>query len=110
MTVCPPKDTFTDLNYDLWLANKTKMANETWKELAFKAFELLESETFMENITKLYEKDRFYNWYHGYSSVSSPYDGYSKGFTYEVWTSAVSGEVKSQNFQEVYKEDLLENQ
>ena len=95
MTVCPPKDTFTDLNYDLWqaLENNPNISDETWKELAFKAIDIWESnrlEDLMENITKLYEKDQFFNWYHGYTDMSTPFvDEYTDKFTYRVRTGAV---------------------
>ena len=111
MTVCPPKNTFTDLNYDLWLAleSNKSITDETWKELFVKAVELSESdnfETFLQNLTKLQEDNRFYNWYRGYSEISLPEDTY-KGFTYRISSGAASGLVKSLNFGEAFNEDLL---
>ena len=113
MTVCPPKNTFTDLNYDLWLAltsNKSISAG-TWKDLFVKAVQLSESdnfETLMQNLTKFQEDKRFYNWYHGYSEISLPSEDSYKGFTFRISSSAASGVVKSQNFGEAFNKDLLE--
>ena len=33
VTVCPPKDTFTDLNYDLMMLENMTMTNETREEI-----------------------------------------------------------------------------
>ena len=41
VTVCPPKHTYTDLNYDLMMAQNMTLDNETRNELTNYAFELL---------------------------------------------------------------------
>ena len=66
MTVCPPKNTFTDLNYVLWKAleeSNTSISEETLSKREFvKAIELSELEnfkTFMENIYLVFRKDLY---------------------------------------------------
>ena len=76
----------------------------------FKVVELSESdnfETFMQNLTKIQEDNRFYNWYRGYSEISLPSEDKYKGFTYRISSGAATGVVKSQNFGEAFNEDLL---
>ena len=68
VTVCPPRNSFTDLNYDLLMVKDMTIGNKTRKELTDYATELLYDhlyETIMINIKKLEETDRYYNWYHG---------------------------------------------
>ena len=41
VTVCPPKDTFTDLNYDLMMTENMTLDNETRNKLRNYALELM---------------------------------------------------------------------
>ena len=75
ITVCPPKDTFTDLNYDITKTKNITLDNNTKEDLKKFALELLYDQLFyslMQNLSMLQEKDRFNNWYHGYSSIDLP--------------------------------------
>merc|ERR1712074_381846 len=73
VTVCPPKNTFTDLNYDLMLAENVTFTQEMEDEMFESAVEIAEEDVFsMSNLSRLNEKDRFYNWYHGYTEISLP--------------------------------------
>ena len=63
---------------------------------------------YLDNITKLQEDNRFYNWYHGYSEISLPIEDYRGVFNYRISSAADSGVVKTQNFGEAFKENLLE--
>merc|ERR1712074_395736 len=73
VTVCPPKNTFTDLNYDLMLAENVTFTQEMEDEMFESAVEIAEEDVFsMSNLSKLNEKDRFYNWYHGYTELKLP--------------------------------------
>ena len=70
MTVCPPKNTFTNLNYDLKNIETMTLDNDTRWELIFYAVELIQDhqyEYYMSNLTGMEEKNRYYNWYHSYS-------------------------------------------
>merc|ERR1712197_24557 len=66
VTVCPPKNTYTDLNYDLMMAENMTLDNDTRKELENYVVEMLYDklhDIFMKNMNKLEERDRYYNWY-----------------------------------------------
>ena len=67
MTVCPPQNTFTDMNYDLMMVENKTLSEKERYELFEYAVELIEEHVFMDNLNKLQEKNRFFNWYHGYS-------------------------------------------
>ena len=46
VTVCPPKNTYTDLNYDLMMATNKTLDNSTRNDLMNHAFELLYDQLF----------------------------------------------------------------
>ena len=46
MTVCPPKDTFTDLNYDLMMTKNMTLDNDTRNELTDLAVKLINKHIF----------------------------------------------------------------
>ena len=65
VTVCPPKNTYTNLNYDLKITKDISLDNETRRELMFYAIELIQEqhyEDFMSNLTAVEEENRYYNW------------------------------------------------
>ena len=113
VTVCPPKNTFTDLNYDLMMAKNMTMDNGTRNELVNYALELLYDhlyETVMGNFSMLQEKDRYWNWYHGYTNIElrkfSHY--YIHRMTYEVTTEANFGTISTPYFGESFDVDKVE--
>ena len=58
VTVCPPKNTFTNLNYDLVKAENMSLSNETRKGLVEYAFTLLHEPLFekiLENLEFVHE-------------------------------------------------------
>ena len=74
VTVCPPKNTFTDLNYDLMMTENITLTEEMRDEMFKYALEVINEHSFSgNNWTKLHEEDRFYNWYHGYTEIKAPY-------------------------------------
>ena len=87
VTVCPPKNSFTDLNYDIILAdNLTKNVNAY--DLYLYAKNLVKEHTFLDKFNKFKELNDYENWYHGYTyrlnsrkpretsgSISTPYFG-----------------------------------
>ena len=83
-----------------------KMRDEMFKY----ALEVINEDSFSENNwTKLHEKDRFYNWYHGYTKIQSP--DYGSTFGREkifIPTWATSGVVTTQHYGEQFKPDLVE--
>ena len=75
VTVCPPKNTLTNLNYDLVTAENMTIDNETRKDLVFLALKLANGEKFreiMKNLSMLEEENRHYNWYHAYTEIRLP--------------------------------------
>ena len=98
VTVCPPKKTYTDLNYDLMMAENMTLDNDTRHELANYAVRMLYDhlyEVIMKNMSKLEESDRYYNWYHGYTMMELPYYNDNFGVNFNVKTAAVSGSIST---------------
>ena len=117
ITVCPPQNTFTDMNYDVMMVENKTLSKEKRSELFEYAVELIEEHVFMDNLNKLQEKKRFFNWYHGYSVMPTlqymnHYDmtmrDYPLYWTYNMITAAASGEITSQYFGDKFKPELVE--
>ena len=104
LTVCPPRDTFTDLNYDLMLTEKLTLTDEMRDEMFKYALEVLVK----SNWSKLHEEDRFYNWYYGYTDIESPTYKSFNGLNFEIHTSATSGEVTTQHYGKQFMPELVE--
>ena len=118
VTVCPPKNTYTDLNYDLMMTENMTLDNDTRQELTNFAAEMLYDHLYdivMKNLSKLEDNDRYYNWYTGYTEILLPYfissnDIYGRrvGVHYDVYTTATSGTVSTQYFGEEFDADKVE--
>ena len=84
------------------IENKTlteKMRDEMFKY----AVEVINEDSFSENNwTKLHEKDRFFNWYRGYTEIKSPYNTDYGGVNIKLYTCATL------NFGEKYQPELVE--
>ena len=76
ITVCPPKNTFTDLNYHLMMSENMTIDNNTRKELTKYARTLMYDYLFdiiMMEEGKLQYDDYLYNLYNGYGySIKFP--------------------------------------
>ena len=101
VTVCPPKGTYTSLNFDLKsIENRTDLERENSVELKEYAFELLYDELFrrvMNNLTKLDENNRYYNWYYGLTKIEL-YN--STKDVHHIHTCATNGTISTQYFNE----------
>ena len=112
VTVCPPKGTFTDLNYDIKRAEGKNLTLREREELNKYARDTIERISFMENLNQLQEKDRFYNWYHTISGLDGKrIDFLSKKYSdypqeYEVETTATSGVITSHLFGKKFDKNL----
>ena len=110
LTVCPPKNTFTDFNYDLILAENVTLSNETRNELYEFVVELIDEHVYMDPWDQLNEENRFLNWYTGFTSM---HEGpqYKNGGFYEftIVTSATSGVITSQYFGKSNNSNSVEN-
>ena len=72
VTVCPPKHVYTSLNYDLVMKKNMTLSDETRNNLTRYAIDLLNDhllEKIMKNLNKFEEKDRYHNWYYGFSEI-----------------------------------------
>ena len=119
VTVCPPHNTFTDLNYDLMMVGNKTLSKEERHDLFEYAVELVEEHVFMDNLNKLLEQNRFFNWYHGFTTMPiyqylsqndmtmRNYPGY---WQYILRTSAASGELTTQYFGDEFKPELVERE
>ena len=109
VTVCPPKNTFTDLNYDLMMTENITLTKEMRDEMFKYTLEVINEDSFTENNwTKFHEEDRFFNWYHGYTRIKSPYYHSHDGIKILIETSATSGVFTSQYFGEPFMPVLVE--
>ena len=101
VTVCPPKQTYTDLNYDLMMLQNTTLDNDTRNDLTNYAFQLLQDQLHdgvMKRLDLLKDDDRYYNWYHGFTQINIP-SAYSDGsHYYAVTTYATYGNISTQYF------------
>ena len=114
VTVCPPKNTYTDLNYDLKMAENITLDNATRNELTAFAMGQLYDNLYAivwKNISKLETIDRYLNWYHGYNSIQPPrYVSNSKtpvDYTFEI--GATSGTIYTKYFGEKFDADNVES-
>ena len=77
ITICPPKDTYTDLNYDLKMIENKTFNESTKKNLQEYAIRLINKYSYEEALTNLMkglqEKKRKFNCYNGYSKINLPY-------------------------------------
>ena len=114
VTVCPPKNTFTDLNYDLMMTENITLTKEIRDEMFKYALDVINEDSFSgNNWTKIHEEDRFYNWYHGYTRMDSPYydssvGAYTDHLNFHIGTAATSGVVTTQHYGEQFRPELVE--
>ena len=108
--VCPPKNTFTDLNYDLMMVENMTLTEEMRNELFKYAVEVINEDSFsLNNWTKIHEEDRFYNWYHGYTEIKAPsFSSYDDRLYIDFATVATSGAVTTEFYREQFKSQLVE--
>ena len=108
VTVCPPKNTYTDLNDDLMLAENFTLTDEMRDELLEYSKKVIIAHIYMDDLDMLQEDDRYYNWYYGYSKIQHTITNEIGQLTYFIFTSATSGVVTTQYFGEQYQPSLME--
>ena len=100
VTVCPPKNLFLNLNYDISKVETVRIDKEKRKTLIEASLDILQ-ETFyldiMRNMTKVEDPDKYYNWYHGYTKIEYPYQ-YSGKLYFSISTFATKRQHNNQNF------------
>ena len=71
VTVCPPRKTYTDLNYYLMITENITLRDEERDEIFKYAVEVIEKDSYIKsNWSKIHEQNRPYNWYNGYTKGS----------------------------------------
>ena len=112
VTVCPPRNTYTNLNYDLMRTDNMTLDNETIQDLTSYALELLNDELFnikWRNMSKIQENDRFLHWYQGITEIRLPYfEGDTNQVTYKINTCATSGTIYTQYFGKKFYAKLVD--
>ena len=111
VTVCPPKNTFTNLNYDLIMTENMTLDNDTRNELIDFAEELLYEQLYdkiMTNISKFKDNDRYHNWYYGYTEMRFPEYNFYHRDSYVVNTAAISGSISTKDFGEEFDADKVD--
>ena len=112
VTVCPPINTHTDLNYDLIKTENKTIKQDIRDELTNYAVSLLNDYLFegvMNNMSRLQESDQYYNWYHGLSKISLPYYFVTgKKIYYEKTTYASFGSISTQHYGEKFNIDHVD--
>ena len=110
VTVCPPKDLFLNLNYDILQSEKVKLDNEKREKLikdSLMAFQDQFYNEMMTNLSRVVDHDRYYNWYHGYNAIKFPYYD-NKQLWYFVSTSAASGNISTQYYDDKFNVDKVD--
>ena len=101
VTVCPPKNTFTNLNYDLMMLENMTIDNDTRKEMVNFVTELLHKnlhDSIETKLNKIEDDDRYYNWYHGLTRIDiprPPNGGADRELFYRHLTKSESGSIKT---------------
>ena len=112
VTVCPPRGLFLNLNHDIKESENITLNKDLRKELLDYALDVILDQYYneaMANLSKIQDPDRYYNWYHGYTEVTYPYDSYSKQqLYYYVETTAPSGNISTQYFGDKFEADKVD--
>ena len=84
------------------LAENISLTEEMKDELVNKAQKIIDEHTFMGDLDVLQEDDRYYNWYYGYSEMRRSYTKSSEKLVQKIFTSATSGVITTQYFDEQF--------
>ena len=108
VTVCPPRGTLTDLNYDLMLAENKTFEEKQLNDLQSFINDVVDNHVYLDKWTQLNEENRYFNWYHGYTKFLPPVNSIFFGKTHTIESSALSGVVTTENFGDVFQKDMIE--
>ena len=67
----------------------------------------MNAHAFVDDLNKLEETNKFYNWYHGYTKIYKQSTNDNKHGDYDIETSAISGSISSQYFGQKYQSHLV---
>ena len=107
ITVCPPNNTFTDLNFDIMMNANVTLNQVTRDMLSNLAVRKLNDWLFsqvMKNLSMVEDNDRYYNWYHGYAAIKLPKNDNENDYdvNYFMDTCATSGTVSTRGHGEKF--------
>ena len=106
VTVCPPRYYSLNLNYDIIQSENRTLDSNSREKLFDYAMEVIQDyyfEEIMNNMSRLQDPNRYFNWYYGYTKLNYPYyDKYSNQFQYRIDTSALSGNISTKYFGESF--------
>ena len=77
VTVCPPKHSFLNLNYDIVQSENLILKDSQRKELFDYALDVIQElffEEVLKNLSKVDYPNRYYDWFHGYTDIRYPYN------------------------------------
>ena len=110
ITVCPPKQSLLNLNFDIMQTKYIGLDQKIRKQLFNSALSIIQEEFFidiMKNLSKVKDSDRYYNWYHGFTRINYPNFEWNQ-LRYYVYTSAASGNISTQYFGDKFEADKVE--
>ena len=120
VTVCPPKNTYTDLNYDLIMAENITFSGKKRLQLFKSALSKIDDLSYMDKLYMLHEDYRFYNWYYKLTTIDQPklerdYEEREedheekKSFIlkFNIQTSALAGTIYTQYFGEPFQKNKV---
>ena len=104
VTVCPPRNRLTNLNYDLVSLKNAKIDNKTKTTLSMLALKLINDAFFEKELALMTVESGFRNWYRGYDSIrlavkSEELSG-RKTVSWQVVSYASTGSVSTVGFKE----------
>ena len=130
ITVCPPRDSFLNLNYDISESKKIEIDSKTRKDLLEYAIKIVQDSFYAEiirNLSLIDDPDRNSNWYKGYARIRYPLflerrfqytknSGGGGGVTitvdnqlwYDIYSIATAGNISTKDFGQQYEEDKIE--
>ena len=76
ITVCPPRNSILNLNYDIKMKENIKLSKVQREDLLAYAINVSQNKFYdeiMTNLSKVEDSDRYSNWYNGLTKVSYPY-------------------------------------
>ena len=114
VTVCPPRNSFLNLNYDIIQSENLTPSAKIRNELFEYTLNVIQDDFYNEiitNLTKMQDPDRYYNWYHGFTKINFPYYNTSYNqLSYYTFTSARSGNISTQYYGEMFDAEKVDGQ
>ena len=110
--MCPPSDTTTNLNNDLMNAENATLDKVIRDELVLLAADLLDNNepgNIFEELKSVNEKNKWLNWYNGFTRAELPDMDLLGASTYSVSTTAVPGFASSPLFRQNFTEETFLN-